>query len=238
MTDTAPAARSRRSTSAAKLHTTKGQRTRAAILDAAERQFAERGFDGVSLRQIMDEAGVQMGQLQYYFPSKEDVIVSVLDRRLAEVTEAYRASVEDLEARERVEPVGLRAIIAAVLLVSRTWLASDDADRHRYLRMLGLATMSFSQPDYVRRHEEAFRPLNERVVAAMQRAFPQQPLPRVGSAFHLIETNLLSVYVNLDALFVRRSERRSGAGVHRFYAELEDFLYGGCRELLGGSLAP
>jgi AcrR family transcriptional regulator len=212
--------------------TSKGQRTRSVILDAAERQFAERGFDGVSLRQIMEEAGVQMGQVQYYFPAKEDVIVAVLERRLSEVTAAYRASVENLEARMKLEPIGLRAVIAAVLLVSRTWLASDDAGRHRYLRMLGLATMSFNQPDYVRSHGQAFRPLNERVIGMLLRLFPEQAPGRVLSAYHLIEANLLSVYVNLDALFARRGEERSDAAVHRYYDELEGFLYGGCLELL------
>ena len=203
------------------------------ILDAAERQFSERGFDGVSLRQIMEGAGVQMGQVQYYFPAKEDVIISVIDRRLAEVTDAYRQAVEDLEARARAEPVGLRAVIAAVLLVSRTWLASDDPSRHRYLRMLGLATMSFNQPDYVRSHGQAFRPLNERVIAMLLRLFPDQAPGRVRSAYHLIEANLLSVYVNIDALFARRGEERSAAAVHRYYDELEGFLHGGCKEMLG-----
>jgi len=38
--------------------TVKGER---AILDVAERQFSRRGYDGVSLRQIIDESAVQMG---------------------------------------------------------------------------------------------------------------------------------------------------------------------------------
>lgn len=210
--------------------TSKGQRTRAAILDAAERQFAARGFDGVSLRQILDEADVQMGQLQYYFPTKEDVIVSVLDRRLADVTDAYRIAVEELEAMAGRD---LKAVVRAVMLVSRTWLASDDAGRHRYLRMLGLATMSFNQPDYVRSHGQAFRPLNERVVASLGALFPEQDPARVLSAYHLIEANLLSVYVNIDSLFARRGEARSAAAVHRLYDDLEDFLCGGCMQLLG-----
>ena len=234
MTDSPSALRApKRQAGSAKPLTSKGQRTRTAILDAAERQFAERGFDGVSLRQIIDEAGVQMGQLQYYFPAKEDVFVSVLDRRLAAVGDDYREAVEGLEAKARVAAVDLRTVIAAVLQVSRRWLASDDRGRHRYLRMLGLATMSFDQPDYVRSHGLLFRPLNERIVAMMLALYPEQAPAQVVSAYHLIEANLLSVYVNLDALFVRRGEARSAATVNRYYDELEAFLDGGCRALLG-----
>lgn len=236
MTDRTPASRpSRPARAGDRSLTSKGQRTRTAILDAAERQFAERGFDGVSLRQIMEEAGVQMGQVQYYFPTREDVIVSVLERRLDDVTEVYRAAVEQMEARHPQTPDDLECVISAVLLASRTWLSSDDVGRHRYLRMLGLATMNFSQPDYVRSHGQAFRPLNERVVAVLARLYPAQDEGRVLSAYHLIEANLLSLYVNIDAIFARRGEARSGAAVHRLYDDLQDFLCGGCRQLLGDS---
>ena len=215
--------------------TSKGLRTRATILDAAERQFAERGFEGVSLRQIMDEAGVQMGQLQYYFPTKEEVFAGVLERRLAEVCAGYAEAVAQLDRLEQAGRADLRATICAVTAVSRAWLSSSDVGRHRYLRMLALSTMSFDQPDYVRRHGEAFRPLNERIVVAIARSFPQASEAKVRAAYHLIETNLLSLYVNIEAMLRRSGIAWTTASVGALYDDLQEFLQGGVQRLVSGA---
>lgn len=217
---------------AAKKLTSKGQRTRDAILDAAERQFSERGFEGVSLRQIMDEAQVQMGQIQYYFPTKEDVFASVLERRLDAVCAVYAEAMDRLDGLAAEGRADLAAVIRAVTTISRAWLSSDDTGRHRYLRMLALSTMSFDQPDYIRRHGEAFRPLNERVVAAMATCFPHVPEARIRAAYHLIEANLLSLYVNIDAMLRRAGIVRSAESVGALYDDLERFLQGGVERMI------
>lgn len=55
--------------------------TRDAILDAAERQFAERGFDGASVREIAAEAGLRnQASLYHYFEHKQALYEAVLRR--------------------------------------------------------------------------------------------------------------------------------------------------------------
>ena len=67
------------------------ERSRAAILDAAERLFAEQGFDATSLTQVGAAAGVSRGTPGYFFRSKAELYQAVLDRSFAEVSEAVRA---------------------------------------------------------------------------------------------------------------------------------------------------
>ena len=67
------------------------ERSRAAILDAAEQLFAEQGFDATSLTQVGAAAGVSRGTPGYFFRSKADLYQAVLDRSFAEVREAVRA---------------------------------------------------------------------------------------------------------------------------------------------------
>lgn len=55
-------------------------RTRAAILDAAEKLFAQRGYAMTSLQQIGREAGVSRGTPSYFFGSKQGVYVAVKER--------------------------------------------------------------------------------------------------------------------------------------------------------------
>jgi TetR/AcrR family transcriptional regulator len=48
------------------------------ILDAAAREFAEKGYDGASLNRIIDDAGVSKGAMYYYFDDKEDLFHTVI----------------------------------------------------------------------------------------------------------------------------------------------------------------
>ncbi len=53
--------------------------TREAILAAAGRQFAERGYDRTSLRSIAAEAGVDPALVAYFFDSKQQLFVDVTE---------------------------------------------------------------------------------------------------------------------------------------------------------------
>jgi TetR/AcrR family transcriptional regulator len=66
-------------------------RTRAAILDAAEKLFAQKGFEATSLNEVGTAAGVSRGTPGYFFGSKADLYQAVLDRSFTEVRQAVRA---------------------------------------------------------------------------------------------------------------------------------------------------
>src|SRR5687768_17013247 len=57
--------------------------SRTAILDAAERLFAERGYAATTIKQIGAAAGVNSALLYYYFADKEQLYRAVLERLLA-----------------------------------------------------------------------------------------------------------------------------------------------------------
>jgi AcrR family transcriptional regulator len=60
--------------------------TRDAILDAAERRFAERGFAGVSVRQIAADAGLRnQASLYHHFRNKRAIYEAVLARGIAPI---------------------------------------------------------------------------------------------------------------------------------------------------------
>ena len=57
-----------------------GSATKDRILDAAEALFAKRGFDGVTVRQIMSGANADVALAYYHFKSKRDLFIAVIDR--------------------------------------------------------------------------------------------------------------------------------------------------------------
>jgi AcrR family transcriptional regulator len=66
-------------------------RTRAALLRAAGRVFAEHGFHQATLEAVAAQAGVSKGALYHYFPSKEQLFLALLEDRLG-------AGLGDIEA--------------------------------------------------------------------------------------------------------------------------------------------
>src|SRR6187399_1756743 len=53
------------------------------ILSAAVAVIAEQGLQNLSLSEIENKAGMSRGQLTYYFPAKEDILLAVFDRLVA-----------------------------------------------------------------------------------------------------------------------------------------------------------
>lgn len=86
-------------------------RSREAILDAAEALFAERGYEGTSLQEIGRRAGVSRGTPGYFFVSKEGLYRATLERVFAAELELV------MGAAERAAAVGGGAeaeLIAAI----------------------------------------------------------------------------------------------------------------------------
>src|SRR6516164_713694 len=50
------------------------------IVEAAVSVITEQGLQNLSLSEIEKKAGMSRGQLTYYFPSKEDILLAVFDR--------------------------------------------------------------------------------------------------------------------------------------------------------------
>ncbi|HEY1869709.1 MAG TPA: TetR family transcriptional regulator, partial [Chitinophagaceae bacterium] len=51
------------------------------IMEAAEELFAEKSFDGTSVRDISEQAGVNLAMISYYFGSKEKLMESLIKYR-------------------------------------------------------------------------------------------------------------------------------------------------------------
>jgi TetR/AcrR family transcriptional regulator len=60
--------------------------TRAAILAAARRVFAERGLDGTSVREVAEAAKVNNAMIYYHFKDKDDLYQSVLSDSFSALT--------------------------------------------------------------------------------------------------------------------------------------------------------
>ncbi len=78
--------------------------SREAILDAAEKLFAARGFGEVSTSAIAEAAGVSQSQIHYHFDTKRKLWGQVFQRRFAEYFATQKQTLEaaGLEGKERL----------------------------------------------------------------------------------------------------------------------------------------
>ncbi len=85
--------------------------TKEQILNVAERLFAEKGFSGTSLRNVIREAGVNIAAVHYHFGSKEELFIAVV-RRVAQ--QIVASQLKELAKYENLqEPPSLEKILEA-----------------------------------------------------------------------------------------------------------------------------
>jgi AcrR family transcriptional regulator len=69
----------------------KGQHTALAILLAAEQLVIDEGYHNFSLRKVAAAAGLTLGNLQYYFPSKDSLLKAMLDNCIERYLDRFEA---------------------------------------------------------------------------------------------------------------------------------------------------
>ena len=105
------------------------QRSRAtvdALIDATARILVKEGFDKASTNRIAEVAGVSVGSLYQYFPSKEALVAAVIERHQQEIMQLVRGELAEVAS----QPIkrGVRTLVAAAIKSHRL-----DPKLHRVL---------------------------------------------------------------------------------------------------------
>lgn len=85
------------------------------LLDTAERLFAEHGFDGVGMRALADEAGVNLGATTYHYGSKEKLYIETFLRRFRPVNATRLESLLQAEAAAGNAPLPVETIVDCLM---------------------------------------------------------------------------------------------------------------------------
>jgi AcrR family transcriptional regulator len=115
----------------------RGAATSESILRAALRLMADSGYNGVSLRKIGIEAGVNLALMNYHFGSKAQLLQALFERWGSGINAERLRQLEDLEARypDGKPPLEdlLHAFIAPTLTASKT----EREDELHFIRLSG-----------------------------------------------------------------------------------------------------
>ena len=145
--------------------------TRTAILAAAERLYADRGFADVTLRDIVAAADVNLAAVNYHFGSKDELIAELfVTRSLA----TNRERLNELKAAE--EAGGGRADIGAILraLIGPPLRGCLGPERERSTAARFMIRASIESVPPIRRIKNREIDHLRKFAAAMRRSLPDR----------------------------------------------------------------
>src|SRR3982074_1930040 len=100
--------------------------TREVIIHAAANSLLENGYSGTSVRSIASKAGVAIGNLQYWFPTKSELLVEAWRYLTAQSVEELRTAMNQLTDPLEVLELGAESIWASLRQLGDVQLAAFD----------------------------------------------------------------------------------------------------------------
>jgi AcrR family transcriptional regulator len=147
------------------------------LLEMAERLFIEKGFEAVRVSDIVQALGVAQGTFYYYFPSKEEVLLALLDRKWSQIAAFIEQQVHGI-----ADPV-------ARLSATLRWMLMPGGDvthSSQYRLLLDPAVTGPFHPWLDRARAQNLLPVMERAVRFGMDAAVFSPLAHEAEAVKIV----------------------------------------------------
>ena len=197
-----------------------GDATRMRLMQAAERLIAERGIDGVSVRDITAAAHTNSASIHYHFQSKEGLVHALMEDRAARIRERRQAYLRRLDGhRPTVREVAEAMVNPTFEFVSGGQGEADTA-------YVGFLAALLEEPSMVPAVERCFSDQYDAYFDALQRARPDlaqtSAVNRVCFALHLVLNSVSEPARGLRTWI----ERHHPPAVDHIRQDLIDFIAG------------
>lgn len=158
----------------------------ARLLDAAETLFAQRGFHGVTTRQVAAAAGVDVALIYYHFESKSGLFDAVLERRARPLVAARRESLRDYVAGARV--VTVEGAVAAFINPMIDFSLHGDPGWKRYFALVAQIDNTPWGGEIIHRY---FDDNVQELIDVLQCALPGSPKRELYWAYNFLAGSMM-----------------------------------------------
>lgn len=169
------------------------------IVEVAERLFAERGYNGVSLREITREAGVDVALVKYYFDNKQGLFDALLQRRADILNQERAQALKAVLAKD--DPAPVEEIINAFTHPLLLKIVSEDETWRDYFGMLAQVN---NNPEWGgKTMSRYFDPLVRQFIDALKNALPDSDEVDIYWCYHFLSGALTLTFADtrrIDAL--------------------------------------
>jgi AcrR family transcriptional regulator len=159
-----------------------GVAARRRIVEAAERLFGERGYDGASIRQIAIAAGVPVALANYHFGSKEGLYRAIFELRTPTIVDQRVAGLQ--LAQSEPDPDRRLELVVKALIVPMIHLRNTEKNAS-FARILA---REVSDPSSRNRSiiGDFFDPVARLMIKAIGEALPDRTLEEIHWAYHVM----------------------------------------------------
>jgi AcrR family transcriptional regulator len=172
--------------------------TKERILDAAEALFARRGYDAVTVRQIMGRAKADVALAYYHFKSKRDLFDAVLLRRAQTLNTLRLQALEAVEQRHASDQASVEEIIGAFTNPLLEILAREPEEWRDYMALIAQINNSPEWGGALM--TRFFDPLVHRFLTALRRALPQCREEDLFWSYHFLSGALTLTFAETGRL--------------------------------------
>lgn len=160
------------------------------LLEAAERLFALRGYAGLTVREVAQEAQANVAAVNYHFGSKEGLVMEMLRRRVAPVNAERLRMLEEAKKRVGGAPLRPEEIFEALLLPIGRAAVGDEGPDSTFMQLLG---RSFTEPaEFLEKvHRDLFRGLAEAFFRELARTYPEANPAELFWSLHFVVATML-----------------------------------------------
>lgn len=179
-------------------HYAVGEASKGRILEAAEKVLARDGYHVFSARRVAQECSISVGNLTYYFPTKDSLIEALMEAIYDRYERRY-AEIGSAEGRD--SPAELATLV--------TELLRDAADPEATGVFLELSIMARHHGFGVKILERFYERWAHDIAEAMSHEFPDRPqheLIRVAYFLSIIADGVCAVFSRLEDRSVGHDE--------------------------------
>jgi AcrR family transcriptional regulator len=198
--------------------------TKERLLRTAERLFALRGIDAVSMRRICAEADQRNNTaLQYHFGDKQNLIEAILAERMGATNERRHAMLERIRGDACEDD--LYRLVEALVAPFTHQLFDDDGGRY-YVRF---SAQLFSRGNAIELLTEQ-RPWAEAfhtIVGLIRICLSQIPEEVIAGRLNLMANQLVHATAAKEYELTESGAKLRAKSVERFTADLVDYMVGG-----------
>jgi AcrR family transcriptional regulator len=174
----------------ARKFSTIGTGTMNKLLDAAERLFAENGYDGTSLRDISNEASLHIALCNYYFGKKELLFEEVIRRRAVALKKERLIRIQAVDLAQVSTSEAVEALIKAYSMPVLSYRFGSSKQKRAYVKLI---SQLFNHENWSKSLAENYSLTTKSLIDSMQAVLPDANRDDLVNAYSNLIASLLFI---------------------------------------------